>query len=321
MWGNAPGWAISAVMVLATAGLLYYLSLPPEVSRPSGLIPMAYNAIELPAVPAGVASPGTNDCDAGEAYRKAINACLENPKSYQDAVHAGPSELPGVRLLLDARGCSRMRLFVDTPRELINYNNEQPQLEALVKLGDAANSVGLGLTLDKNPGAARLYFEAAFELGRHLADERICWRELASGLSLMSESGQNLAKIADQSNNRAQADAMRRFTDATLQYQQKLQEQVASPLANPVEQTYGGQYTGDVYAVAQSPAADRVWRVEAILHIGRYRYNVADGHRGDQLAAEPHLRHLDSTVGVDAVLHAAIRAAQNLTLDQQQMTR
>jgi tetratricopeptide (TPR) repeat protein len=214
-----------------------------------------------------------------------------------------------------------MRLFIETPQQLINYNNDQPELEALVKLGDATNVVGLGLKLDKKPDEARPYFEAAFALGKNLYDERICWRELASGLSLMSESAQNLAKLADEAGDGARVDAIRHFIDALVQYEQKLQEQVASPLANPVEQTYGGKYAGDVFDIAANPNAGRVWRVEAILHLGRYRYNVADGHRGDQLAVEGRLRQLEEQTGPDLVLHTAIHVAQHLTSEQQQMTR
>jgi hypothetical protein len=321
MWGNAPGWAISAVMVLATAGMLYYLSLPPEVSKPAGLIPLAYKPVELPANPGAVLPPGTKDCDAGDLYRQAIDLYLKDPKPYTDAVRANPQDLVAVQLVLNARDCGRMRLFVATPQEVINYNNDQPQLEALVKLGDAANSVGLGLRLDKRGAEARTYFEAAFALGRRLYDERVCWRELAAGLSLMSESGQNLAKLADESRDGSRVDVLRHFNDSTIQYEQKLQEEVASPLSNPVEQTYGGKYAGDVFAVANNPSVDRVWRVEAILHIGRYRFNAADGHRGDQLAADHELQQLEQNTGPDLVLHTAIRAAQHLTLEQQRMTR
>lgn len=321
MWGNTPGWGISAVMVLATAGLLYYLSLPPRVSGPAGLIPLAYKPVGLPADPASVLPPAVKDCDAGGLYRQAIELYLKNPNPYQDAVHQRPEDLAGVSLLLKARDCTQMRLFAMTPQEVINYNNEQPPLEALVKLGDAADTVGLGLKLDKKPREARQYFEAAFALGRHLYDERVCWHELAAGMSLMSESTQNLARLADEAGDGTRVDALRHFVDSTVQYEQTLQEQVAAPLSNPVEQTYGGKYAGDVFAVANNTTVDRVWRVEAILHIGRYRYNVADGHRGDQLAADHELQQLEQNTGLDPVLHAAIRAAQHLTLEQQRMTR
>jgi hypothetical protein len=321
MWGNAPGWGISAVMVLATAGMLYYLALPPEVARPEGLIPLAYKPVELPANSSTVVSPGNRDCDAGDFYRQAIDLYLASSKTYQDAVHANPRDLPAIQLLLKARDCGRMRLFINAPQEVIHYNNEQRHLEALVKLGDACNVVGLGLRLDKKPEQARPYFEAAFVLGRGLYDERIGWRELASGLSLMSESAQNLAKLADEAGDGPRVDVLRHFNDSTVQYEQKLQEEVASPLSNPVEQTYGGKYAGDIFDVANNNTVERVWRVEAILHIGRYRYNVADGHRGDQLAVDRQLQHLEQSTGPDLVLHTAIRAAQHLTIDQQQMTR
>src|SRR5690242_796238 len=137
MWGNAQGWAISAVMMLATAGMLYYLSLPPEVSKPSGLVPLAYKPVELPVNPGTVVPPGTRDCDAGQMYRQAIDAYLKNPKPYQNAIHAKAEELAAVQFVLKARDCGGMRLFVDMPWELINYNNDQPELDALVKLGDA----------------------------------------------------------------------------------------------------------------------------------------------------------------------------------------
>lgn len=321
MWGNAQGWGISAVMVLATAAMLYYLSLPPEVSKPAGLIPLAYKPVELPVKADTVAGPGAKDCDAGPLYRQAVEAYLKDPKPYQDAIHSDPAALVGVRLVLQARDCGRMLLFGQSPKEVINYDNEHPPLDALMALGQATDVVGLGLKLDKKPQEAQKHFEAAFVLGHHLFEERVCWREMVDGLSLMTEAAQSLAKLSDDAGDASRVRELRRFSDATLQYEQKLQEEVASPLANPVEQTYGGKYAGDVLDVASNPNVDRVWRVEAILHVGRYRLNVADGHRGDQLAAEGRLRQLEQQTGPNIVLQTAINAAEHLTSEQQSMTR
>jgi len=318
MWGNAQGWAISAVLVLATVVAMYETATPQAESRPMGLISAAYQPIALPVAISVIAPPTKQDCDAGGLYRQAIIQYRNGPKPYDDPIHAAASDLPGVGLVVQARDCGRMHLFDSRPQDLVNYDNDQPPLDALTKLGEATNTIGLGLAVDNKAEEARPYFLGAFNLGRNLFEERITWRELSVGLTLMSEAAQNLARIADQTREVARAEQFRRFQAETDKYRNQLQEGVAAPLGSASE-SYAGKFAGDIFDIAMNANVERVWRVQAILHLGRYRWNVSDEHRGDQAWADKELRILETSLDArnsDPAILAAVHAAQNLTLEQ-----
>lgn len=322
MWGNAQGWLISAVMLLATIALMFRISVPQGEAQPQGLIPAAYQAIELPMEAKLIMPAGKLDGDAGQLYRQALIQYQAKPRPYDDPLHASPSDLSALQLLIQATDLSRMDLFESHPQLLINYNNEQPEIDALMKMADAASTVGLGYTVDDKPEKAVPCFRAVFALGRRLFDERVTWREMSAGLSIMAEAARGMAKLADQTREGARGDVLRKFQAETDAYRTKLQETVASPLSNPVE-TYAGKYAGDVFAVAKNPDVARVWRVQAILHLGRYRWNVSDEHRGDQAWAERELTLLEGSLdpkNADPVIITAIHAARSLTLEQQRLT-
>ncbi|HXE53848.1 MAG TPA: hypothetical protein VN541_12575 [Tepidisphaeraceae bacterium] len=322
MWGNAQGWAISAVMVLATVAWMFKVSVPQGESQPQGLIPGAYQAIALPMDPKLIMPPGNKECDAGQLYRQALIQFQANPRPYNDPIHASAFDLPAVQLMVDATDCGRAEIFGAHLQQLINYNNEQPEIDAFIKMADAASIVGMGHAVDNNPDQAMPYFRAVFALGRRLFNERITWREMSAGLSIMSEATVGMAKLADQKHDAARADQLRRFQRETDAYRTKLQQTVASPLSNPVE-SYDSKYAGDVFAIAKDSDAAQVWRVQAILHLGRYRWNVADDHRADQEWAVRELAMLKGSLDArnsDPAIVTAINAAQSLTLEQQRLT-
>src|SRR5579871_4167819 len=105
---------------------------------------------------------------------------------------------------------------------------------------------------------------------------------MGAGIGMMSDAARNLGKLADKENDGAKGSVLAHLQEALDKYRTELQEKVASPLINPVE-SYAGKYSGDIFAIAKDTSVERVWRVHAILHLGRYRWNVADGHRGDQV--------------------------------------
>jgi hypothetical protein len=76
------------------------------------------------------------------------------------------------------------------------------------------------------------------------------------------------------------------------------------------------QYAGDVFYFARH-APERMWRVEAIMKIGRYRYNA--GRVGDQRSAIKVLKELSNDP--DPVVRAAANEAQELTIEQYRMLR
>jgi hypothetical protein len=76
----------------------------------------------------------------------------------------------------------------------------------------------------------------------------------------------------------------------------------------------GRDHAGDVFHIARS-AKDRMWRVEAILKLGRMRYNAA--RLADQQAATRALEELSDDA--DPVIRAAANAARNLTVQEYRM--
>lgn len=320
MFGNLQGWAISAVMLLATAGALIYLGQPPKESVSRNTVPLAYKPIELPVAASTVQPAPTDDCDAAEPYRQAIDLYLENPKIYAQAARIDASQVPAVALILQGANCSHMHLFDMNPRQAISYGSK-PWIDAVMALGQATDDAGLRLRKD-HPEEAQKYYSAAFELGRKLFEERVSWDEVNKGLSIMSMSADAMAKLADMRHDGHRVDALQKFATDTNQYHTTLQEQVASPLGNPVE-TYGAKYAGDVFAAAKDVNVERPWRVEAILHLGHYRWDVAPDNKGDQVWAPRELDNLSNSINIknqDLAIKTAVQTAQNLTLDQQRMT-
>jgi len=77
-------------------------------------------------------------------------------------------------------------------------------------------------------------------------------------------------------------------------------------------------YAGDIFQIARE-SPERMWRVEAILKLGRFKFNAAT--RGDQFGAKRTLRAMAAmqSVSPDPLtqlsVHSAILAAANLTLE------
>ena len=332
MWGNLRGWIISALMLLGTAGMLIAIGLPPRESAPAGLIKDAFKPIQLPVSPDAVTAAGVNEGNAGDLYRQAIDEFFRNRAQYENgnAARVDASKLPAFALILMAADCANMHLLDANPKEAINYDNKKPWIEALSGLGQSTGDAGLRLR-DDNPKEAEKYYRAAFNLGRNMFNERVTWEELNHGISIMRMGAEGLTKLADNAKDGKRVDDLVHFTTLVADYQNTLQEKVASPISNPIENPVdengswrGGRvYAGDIFAIAKDPTVERVWRVEAILHIGRYRWNVGEGHAGNQRAGPKELDALSKSPdqqNQDLVIKTAIQAAQNLTETQQRMT-
>ena len=320
MWGNLQGWLISAVMMIAAGVMLWAISLPQQESSFTNQVPLAFKPVELPTPPSTVLPAGAAPCDAGDLYAEAISDYLADPKPYKASAQSD-AKLPALDLLIKATECGQMHLFDKNPRQAIGYEATKPWPEALMALGQSANDAGLRLRDDK-PEEAKKFYNAAFALGEKMYEERIAWPELNKGLSIMSLSAGSLAKLADNAHDGARVDALRKFLEDLDQYHTTLQEKVASPLGNPVE-SYSAPFAGDVFAAAKNPAVERCWRVEAILHLGHYRWMVADDRKGDQAWAVKELHALSSSLdpkNQDVAIKTAVAAAEALTVDQQRLT-
>lgn len=321
MFGNTQGWVISAVMLVVAAGALIYLGQPAKESVSRQATPIAYQPIALPVAVETVQPPPTTNCDATEAYTTAIKDYLENPALYVRAAQVDASQVPAVASILEGADCSHMHLFDMNPTQAISYD-KKPWIEAVIGLGQATTNVALRFKALHQPDEAQKYYAAAFELGRKLFEERVSWDELSAGLTIMYSSARAMVPLDKDRNDAAKAEACRHFADETFAYRESLQEKVASPLGNPVE-SYSAPFAGDVFAVAKDPALERPWRVEAILHLGHYRYDVAPQNKGDMIWAPRELDALDKSLNSknsDVAIKTAIHAAQHLTADQHHMT-
>ncbi len=322
MWGNTTGWLISAALGALMSWLLYVVAMPPSPTAPTNaaIMMVAQKKVTLPVPADTVAKPGNGDGDAGSFYRKAIDDYQLTRRTYEN-FKTRPTSVPVKDLtalddILKARDCQNCNLFLSKPSDIINYESDQPALDALFDVGNICCTLGKLYTNEKfnkktQPDKARQLWEAAFILGVNMYNERLTWAELVDGHGLMAAAGENLRKYyTDIKKDPARADAIQAFLDAESSYQQKLND--AFKIIGGVDEGFSGPYAGDIFAIANNEAADRMWRVEAIKHIGRYRFNSAT--MGDQLTSRKVVTKLLDDP--NPVIKAAANAAHDLTVEK-----
>jgi tetratricopeptide (TPR) repeat protein len=310
MWGNALGWTISLLIVAATAtGLALLERHLADVTPTTDLVrdPATLAPVALPVAPDSVVAP-SDACDAGPIYRQAIERVLADADAYERFAGDGRTSdearsLGALDLLLSARPCAHMSLFTAAPGEVVNYGM-QPQLRALRMCGLCAVRLGLLLNREGKPDEAMKQFEAAFALGARLYEERLVLDELLVGLELMSAAAR--AMVGGNAQARSFLTGLQEFDRARLQ---PLRRAIGS-----IDPGVIATHSGDVFHIARH-AKERMWRVEAILKLGRMRYNAA--RLADQQAAERALDELRDDP--DAVIRAAANAAKNLSIEQYRM--
>jgi hypothetical protein len=319
MWGNKQGWVLSACLVLLVSWPLWLASQPPKVSAPSGAFPELLSHVALPQDPRTIVPAAMAEaCDAGELYRQAIDEYDANTRQYdryfRTPLTAQAEKPKAVDLLLQASRCSGMTLFSRTPSEVLNYNADTPAVEAIEKIGRMANQLGLLYRLDKKPDEARRHFEAMFALGYHLYAERLAWSEFAAGVNLMADAARGLAKVETDAGNTGRAASLEQFAKSADEY--KLKQFEVYKVVSSIDSGLVGRHGGDVFALARS-SPEPMWRGEAILALGRMKYNTPN--RGDQLAAARELQ--EWSTDPHPAIRAAASAASGLTLAQYRTLR
>jgi hypothetical protein len=320
MWGNTLGWSISAVLVALMLVGVEMINRAGDISPPTAFGKDANNLAVLefaPTSPRAVVVM-TETGDAGSAYRQAIADYQRRADLYDKfatrGVAADVAALAALKQLIDATHLSRARIFVDHPSEIVNYQNDPPPLLALKTIASCAARAAL-LVQKTNRADAMRDFEAEFALGSKLFDERLTSAEMLLGLQLMSESAAGLLKLCDAAGDANRAKLIASFNDSRL----NLFDSRIAPVLKVLQSADSriiGQHTGDMFYLAQN-AADRVWRVEAVLSLGRMKYFVGDrGTVGDQRGAMRFVRKLADDANEDAVIRQAARAARDLTIEQ-----
>ncbi len=324
MWGNRFGWGISAVIVLGAMVLAYGLYSLGQPTLATGELVAAVKPLTLADAARSVLPPPQPLGDAGDHYRRAIQDYHDHRSAYDELTKskdydlAAVEQLKGLDELLAAVGCPTMDLFKSHPEEIVNYDQTVPALTDLEALAAAANYVVTLAAYDKDYKTADKYATAVLAMGVHLYRERLTYDELEAGISLMGSGSAALREVAVRSDDKPAAAAQAAFDQARRAEDDTAIVSVWRILSGQGEASIG-RYAGDYFKLADDPAADAVWRVEAVRRIGRLQRN-AESH-ADNVAAARYLRKLADDRSATPVLHQAAVSARDLTSYQNQSAR
>lgn len=317
MFGNLQGWIIAGVVLIAEVGVVAYALSLDATSEPTAISTTAgaFEPIKLPIDPRMIV-PATEAGDAGALYRRAADDYLADVSLYEnfmrDRDRGQIAKLTGVIDVIAATHMRNRAIFADVPERVIVYG-ESTYVQALKQVGMAA--INAGLLLEKREGArATKMYEAAFSLGAAMFEERLTYREMFAGIELMSTAGASLVEQAKKTNRTADAEKFEKFTNAQREYLKNHIEPTFKAIYT-MNETSIGQHNGDVFAFARQ-TGERLWRVEAVLKLGRMKFNVGNpGSPGDQRnAARLSTRYAEAES--DPVVRRAAVLARDLTVEQ-----
>lgn len=324
MFGNVLGWFISAMLVTAAvAGLLYIdRSNRPTPADAFGIESANSSLLSVPA-PTLVAPRMVEAGDGAMEYRRAIEVVVADLDRYESFAKSGtfstlPRIEPGLKILKSAGGFKSAAIFDGYRDELINFDNVKPPLQALDALGRSALRGAL-VQREVDRDRARRILESVFALGFHLFEERLTYEQLDLGMRLMAESAAGLKRMAKEDANVGAEEQINQFDTARLALAKQKLLPIAARIRTMDSPTVAAN-AGNIVVWARDRNADRVWRIEATMALGRMRYSVGTtGTRGDQKLASRALTVL-SNDSDPAVALAAKRAAE-LTVEQYRLLR
>jgi hypothetical protein len=318
MWGNSLGWGISAVIVAVTVSSLVWVSRtlntisdPTDFSTRSG----AADPIAVPAAPPAALPDDAGAADSAALYHQAIDLFQQDGASFElFASHPSEAELsevePAVELLRKAAGNTSLGIFTRVPSEAVSYDSHTPLYELRI-LGECAAGAGLLHRIAKDDAQAAGELQASFCLGRRMADERLCYTELSDGLGLMSGASVVMAKMAEESGDQAKADQLNQFAASLTTFTNQKLLPIQGVISS-IDQATIERNAGDMFWLARN-SKERMWRVEALLTLGRLKYNA--GHPGDNRGAARVAAEIAKN-DPDPVIKTAAGEARDLTLDQ-----
>ena len=285
-----------------------------------------YSAVEPLLDPAAIVDGWPQrDEDASHLYdliAQTYAAGVLTRRAYDDFLRdsvrrpANPGDLPLVAHLVEAGRHANATLFADELPTLINYDREIPRLDGLYAVGQCAIKQAGLVAARGHPGdaaeAQRLY-EAAFILGVRLSEERIVHREMEYGYRLIGQSLGGLVALAKKQEAAERASHLGAQRERFIGYVNTKIEPVWEKLSaiNIVERPgdLADLHFGDVLAIAQSEQADPMWRTEAILRLGKGRYDASVA--ADRATAQEALEDMKSLD--DPQLKLAVEQALALT--------
>jgi hypothetical protein len=244
----------------------------------------------------------TEPADAIDLYRQAIAEFTTNQsvyESYRPSIE--PTEVQKIRkavdLLIRASSMARPGVFADRPQELITYDTDRPALQSLKAVGNATTVLGLVYKAKEQPEKARQVLQAAFTLGLKLHEERLVYDEWRAGRNLMAAA----RPLAELTGN----DAFEQLERQWRQLYDNHMEKVSAAIWTLQP------HTGDMCALALG-ANEPMWRVEAILALGRCRYSGET--MGDRNGARNLLAKL--AMSQESRIRIAATAARDLPVEQ-----
>lgn len=264
-------------------------------TTPFGRDASRYGPIELPVDPSVVLDkPAQASGDEG-LYRQAgeaVSAGIAARRPYDDFLRSkavAPARLPALPLLdllVEATTPEPRSIFGDRPGDLINYERDQPVLEGLGLLGEAAMKKAGILARSAEPGdreRALALYEASLALGVQLYRERLIHRELEWGYRLIGQSLGGMVALARLRGDPVRADELasvrRQFMDYMNTTIAPVWEKLGAIDSPRRSDDLADTHAGDVAAIARNEQADPLWRTEAILRLGRHRLESTDAQR------------------------------------------
>jgi hypothetical protein len=311
MFGNAIGWRISVVMLLIAVLVAVWLHNEMQMTEPTNLSLDEKNLAMLsPPAPALVAQDQSGD--AGEKYAAAAAAYADDSDACDDYARkpVGPAPAP-MQMVLDAANLFEMNLFARAPGKIIDYQSDHQELDNLALVGQQMESAAILLDRARQHEEAHKFLLAVYSLGLNLLHERLDYDEYSDGLKLTDGA---LVTLADmQPKDSAEAQTLNDEETALVNFDQNTVRPIYDVLSSADPQKIASN-AGDVFRFA-ARSKERMFRVEAILKLGRYRFNAA--RRADQLAVPRVLRKLQNDP--DPAIQTAAAAAANLTVEQYRM--
>ena len=310
MFGNVLSWRISVIFFVLTMGAGVWLRTQMQITPPTAISLDPKNLAEL--APPVMELPRNQEDDPAEKYSAASAKYEDDPQPVDD-YSAKPEGPPpqAMQLVLDAAGMGAMNLFLKNPGDVIDYQTDHPSLDDLSRIGQEMQAAALRMDRAGRKDDARKFLLATYALGSKLMEERVDYDEYSHGLGLMDGALTGLAEVEAANSTAARDDADQE--SALVAFDQQNVEPIYEMLssADPVKIAANA---GDVFRFAMK-SRERLFRVEAILKLGRYRFNAA--RSADQLAAGRFLRVLAGDS--DPAVRAAATAAVGLTVEQYRM--
>jgi hypothetical protein len=339
MFGNRLGWGISGVLVILAIGAGFMLNklrqpTPPNpierrtIGKAAG--PMmrpdeAMVRIQLPTSPDTVAK-ATQAGDSTPKYREAIKLYMDGSaeKEYPRFIDRGkPADADAldrapINAFVEASGLTQFALFSSSPGEakkIITFTGDKRELDAIRQLGKATYKLGLFAAIPggdgKTPRDAALaekYFTAVFLTGVKMYNERLTYEQYQVGVEQMATANAALKSLYERTGQADKARACAAFDQAQVEYFNTHVGPIQRIVSSIDNKTIAA-YFGNVAQLAQG-ADERMWRIDATLKLGRYRFNA--GNIADQKMAGRIVRRMADDES-DPFVRLAAELSRDLT--------